>query len=64
MILRRIWRSQTLSAKSWAIEVKRKPLDEGFWKERDVDFINADLKEYINELDARVRALPVVGGGA
>jgi hypothetical protein len=64
VILRRIWRNQKLSSKSWAVEVRRKPLDEEFWKKRDVDFVNADLKEYISELDARVRALPPVGGGA
>src|SRR5207249_4410769 len=57
VILRRIWLDQELSYQSWAVERKRKPLNERFWSKRGVDFINSGLREYTEELDRRVLAV-------
>lgn len=62
VILRRIWRDQSLSYASWAIDVRRQLLEERFWQERGVEIINASLEEYIAELGRRVQALPAADG--
>ena len=58
VILHRIWKEQRLSWKSWAILLNPQLPDEQFWKTRNVDVYNALLKDYIAELDEKVKSLP------
>lgn len=67
VILHRIWGTQILTYKSWAIQLNPQPIDQEFWQKRAVEIFNIPLEEYINELDKRVEKLPAIngaGGGA
>ena len=61
VILHRIWGEQKLSYKSWAIQLNPEPIDEEFWRKRDVDIINSRLEDYIAGLNERLQALPQAG---
>jgi hypothetical protein len=43
---RRIWKDARLSYKSWAVEIRNRPIDEMFWKERNVDVVVSSLEDY------------------
>jgi hypothetical protein len=58
VILHRIWGEQKLSYKSWAILLNPQPLDQEFWRKRDVDIYNASLEDYITALAERVSSHP------
>jgi hypothetical protein len=62
VILHRIWGNNKLSWRSWAIQRDPDPLDEVFWRKREVDIINVDLEEYIAALSEQLHALPSTGG--
>lgn len=62
VILHRIWGEQKLSWKSWAIQCQPDQLDTEFWRKRDVDILDLDLKNYIAALSERIQALPQLGG--
>lgn len=49
--------------KSWAIQKRPAELEQKFWNARKVEIFDASLQEYIAELDTRVQALAVAGGG-
>ena len=54
VILYRIWGEQELTYRSWAIQRDPKPLEEGFWRKRGVEILNAPLEEYIDALAAQL----------
>ena len=64
VILHRIAGEQGLKYKSWAIQRRPTALDRKFWERRDVDIIDADLEQYIGQLEQRLRAetSPAVDG--
>jgi hypothetical protein len=62
VILHRIWGEQKLTWKSWAIQLNPQPIDQEFWRKRDVDILDARLEDYVAALSERVQALPRVGG--
>jgi hypothetical protein len=62
VILHRIWGEQKFKYKSWSVQEKLAPLEDEFWRLRDVDIIRMSLDDYIQALDERVRALPPSGG--
>jgi SIR2-like domain len=43
---RRIWRDNSLKWKSWAVEIRDRPIDQIFWKDRNVDVIVSSLEDY------------------
>ena len=63
IVLHRIWGEQKLNYQSWAIQASPHELDQRFWKQREVDIIDAPLEEYIAELRARLQAPISAGGG-
>lgn len=63
VILHRIWGQQKLSYKSWAIQLDPHPLDQEFWRKRDVDILDMHLDDYVAALSEHLRALLPVGGG-
>ena len=44
--------------KSWAIQKQPAQLEQKFWETREVEIFDANLREYVTELDTRIRALP------
>jgi hypothetical protein len=63
VILHRIWGEQKLTYKSWAIQLNPEPIDQEFWRKRDVDILNVPLEEYASGLSERLQSLPPTGGG-
>ena len=64
VILHRIWGERQLTYKSWAIQLDPEPIEQEFWRKRDVDILNIPLEDYISALTERVQSLPHTGGGA
>ena len=62
VILHRIWGAQKLTYKSWAVQLNPEPIEQEFWRKRDVDIHNVPLDEYIVALSRRVQALPKAPG--
>jgi SIR2-like domain len=58
VILHRIWGEQKLTYKSWAIQIGAKPIDQEFWKTRDVDIVDMDLEHYVSGLSHHLQELP------
>lgn len=58
VILHRIAGEQTLTYKSWAIQLDPDALEQRIWTRRDVEILNVDLGQYVAQLDEHVRALP------
>lgn len=58
VILHRIWGESKLTWKSWAIQCSPDPIDQEFWRKRDVDILNVNLDGYIAEVRKRLEALP------
>ena len=44
--------------KSWAIQRQPAQLEQKFWETREVEIFDANLRDYVTELDNRIRALP------
>jgi hypothetical protein len=61
VILRRIWGAQKLKWSSWAIQLEPEDLDQIFWMRRDIQIVNARLREYVLQLIDRVDAQPYLG---
>src|SRR5262249_22714171 len=61
VILHRIWGTQKLSYKSWAVQREPLQLDREFWRKRDVDINDIPLDEYIATLSARILAMAAKG---
>jgi hypothetical protein len=64
VILHRIWGEQKLTWKSWAIQLNPQPIDQEFWRKRDVDILDVRLEEYVAALSERTQALPPAGGAS
>lgn len=60
VILQRIWGTQQLTYRSWAIQRDPRVLDKEFWKMRGVEILDVDLAPYVAALGARLEALPAV----
>jgi hypothetical protein len=53
-ILHRIWASQPLPYRSWAVQRDVHPVDRRLWQNRNVDIRDIDLGTYVRELAARM----------
>jgi class 3 adenylate cyclase len=68
VILHRIWGEQKFKYKAWAVTdttvpgEKPQPLEQEFWRLRDVDIIKMPLDDYIESLQSAFEALPQGGG--
>ena len=56
VILRRIWGAQKLKWSSWAIQLEPEDLDQIFWLRRDIQILEAGLRDYVTELIDRLDA--------
>ena len=55
VILHCIWGGQKLTYKSWAIQRNPSPVDQIYWRRRDIEIINTPLEEYIAALYGRIQ---------
>lgn len=62
VILHRLWGQQKLSYKSWAVGLKLDPLDQEFWRRRDVDTLQIRLEDYIGAFEEQVASHTSTGG--
>jgi hypothetical protein len=62
VILHRIWGEQKLTYKSWAVQLNPSPIDQQYWRQRDVDILDVRLEDYVAALGERVEALPSTAG--
>ena len=62
VILHRIWGEQKLTYKSWAVQLNPSPMDQQYWRKRDVDILDVRLEDYVLALGQRIQALPRAGG--
>jgi len=51
-----------LPPNSWVIESDKDPLDEEFWRGRDIEIVNVNQKEFVDKLQSQLQALRPVGG--
>ncbi len=54
VILHRIWGTQKIRARSWAVQPWVGEVNRLLWAERDVDLIEADLGGYVIEFEGRL----------
>jgi SIR2-like domain len=57
VILHRIAGAQSLTYKSWAVQLRPTELDQKFWGRRDVDVLDMPLERYVGVLRGRTRLL-------
>jgi len=55
VILHRIWGTQKIATKSFAVQAKPDEVDKVIWKKRDVDIIQSDLKKYVSKLESAIK---------
>jgi len=58
VFLRRVWGGQRVLYRSWAVEPRVEPFGRELWRHLDVDLLDTPLSEYIEQLDARIAAVP------
>jgi hypothetical protein len=56
VFLKRIWRGRPLEDRSWAIEHAPDGLEKDFWSALQVELLAASPDDYVEQLDARMRA--------
>lgn len=62
VLLYRIWENSNAKNLSWAIQPAEQSLEGKIWQRRGVSVIEAELEEYLDELETRVRDYPRAGG--
>ena len=59
VIFDRLWGDRPLAYRCWAVVSGHDPLEDEFWRYRDVDVVRAPLAEYVMALAAHARTLAV-----
>lgn len=68
VILHRIWGEQKFKYKAWAVSdtnvlsEKPQPLEQEFWRLRDVDIVKMPLDDYLESLQGRIEGMTQGGG--
>jgi hypothetical protein len=57
VILDRLWGERPLAYRCWAVTSELDPIEEEFWRYRDVDVVRAPFDEYVAALGEHARAL-------
>jgi SIR2-like domain len=55
VILQGIWSERDFDIPSWAVQIAPDGFDEEFWSNKDVKIFDADLADYVEQLDPRLR---------
>jgi DNA-binding SARP family transcriptional activator len=64
VVLNRLWGDQGVSYRSWAVHDEPVPLEEAFWRQRDVTLVDMAQEEYAAALGVAVGALTPVEADA
>jgi len=57
VVLNRLWGDQRVNFRSWAVHGEPTPLEEAFWRQRDVMMVDRPPAEYVEALAAAIGAL-------
>jgi len=57
VFLRRMWRDERVTYRSWAVQPDPTPLATDFWRHRDVAVVDRHLEEYMGELERHTHEL-------
>jgi DNA-binding SARP family transcriptional activator/class 3 adenylate cyclase len=57
VVLHRLWGDQRVNYRSWAVQEEPIPLEEGFWRQRDVAVVHRPVDEYVEALAGAIDAL-------
>ena len=57
VVLHRLWGDSRVSYRSWAVHEDPSPLEEAFWRQRDIALIDAAPEDYVVTLEGAIRAL-------
>jgi serine/threonine-protein kinase len=57
VILDRLWGERPLAYRCWAVASELDPVEEEFWRYRDVEVVRVPLVEYVSALDEHARVL-------
>ena len=56
VMLHRLWQERNLEYRSWAVQLKPKPLDQNLWSRASVDVYDVPLGGYVADLMTRLPA--------
>ncbi len=59
---RRIWKDAKLTYKSWAVEFQDKPIDQMFWRDRNVEVIVSSLEDYFADQAELLKSTSTLAG--
>jgi DNA-binding SARP family transcriptional activator len=57
VVLHRLWGDQPVNYRSWAVHDEPVPLEEAFWRQRDVSVVHRAVDEYVESLAGAIEAL-------
>jgi len=57
VVLHRLWGDQRVNFRSWAVHEEPAPVEEAFWRQRDIAVIDRPPVEYVDALTAAIAAL-------
>jgi len=57
IVLQRLWGDSRVSYRSWAVHEDPSPLEEAFWRQRDIALIDTAPDDYVGTLEGAIRAL-------
>jgi DNA-binding SARP family transcriptional activator len=57
VVLHRLWGDQRVNYRSWAVHEEPIPLEEAFWRQRDVAVVHRTVDEYVEALGGAIDAL-------
>jgi DNA-binding SARP family transcriptional activator len=64
VVLNRLWGDQRVNYRSWAVHAEPTPLEEAFWRQRDVMMVDRPPIEYVESLAGAIGALRPVEASA
>ena len=57
VVLHRVWGDQRVNYRSWAVHDEPVPLEEAFWRQRDVAVVHRSVDDYVQALAGAIDAL-------
>jgi DNA-binding SARP family transcriptional activator len=51
LVISRIWGSEGVSYRSWAVQATAQPLERQFWRARDVDLLEVPIDDYVTAIE-------------
>ena len=57
VVLNRLWGDQSVNYRSWAVQADPAPVDEAFWRQREIAVVDMDPAEYVEALARGIGSL-------